>query len=115
MTAFNVLAVLKAALRAAHGLEAEHGLSGYYMAIEMGNAAQSLDTIVDPEDWIAFRLASTAAMAAWLHMQAQRLSLARYRKSVRGPKKPAVKRVHDPHQPHFSVARVLKQRKTKSP
>jgi Transposase DDE domain len=115
MTAFNVLAVLKAALRAAHGLEAEQSLSGYYMAIEMGNAAHGLDTIVDPEDWTAFRLASTAAMAAWLHMQAQRLNLARYRKSVRGPKKPAVKRVHDPHQPHFSVARVLKQRKTRSP
>jgi hypothetical protein len=115
MTAFNVLAVLKAALRAAHGLAAEQSLSGYYMAIELGNAAQSLTTLVDPEDWIAFRLASTAAMAAWLRMQAQRLELARYRKSVRGPRKPAVKRVHDPHQPHFSVARVLQQRKTQSP
>jgi hypothetical protein len=87
MTAFNVLAVLKAALRAAHSLEAEQGLSGYYyMAIEMGNATHSLDTTVDPEDWIAFRLASTAVMAAWLRMQAQRLNLARYRKSVRGLK-----------------------------
>jgi hypothetical protein len=115
MVAFNVLAVVKAAIRAAHGQEAEAALSGYYMAIEMRNLGESLDTIVDAEDWEPFRRASPQAMAAWLAQQAKRLDLARYRKTGRSTRTPAVKRTHDPGRTHFSVARTLQQRKAKAP
>jgi predicted RNA polymerase sigma factor len=115
MVAFNVLAVVKAAIRAAHGQEVEATLSGYYMAIEMRNLGESLDTVVDAEDWQPLRQASPQAMADWLTQQARRLDLARYRKTGRTTRKPAVKRTHDPARPHFSVARTLQQRKVKSP
>jgi hypothetical protein len=79
-------------------------LSGYYMAIEMRNLGESPDTIVDAEDWQPFRRASPQAMAAWLAQQAKRFDLARYRKTGRSTRTPAVKRTHDPGRTHFSVA-----------
>ncbi len=95
--------------------QAEAALSGYYMAIEMRNLGESLDTIVDAGDWEPFRRASPQAMAAWLAQQAKRLDLARYRKTGRSTRTPAVKRTHDPGRAHFSVARTLQQRKVKAP
>ncbi|MFZ0255135.1 MAG: hypothetical protein WAN46_05740 [Gammaproteobacteria bacterium] len=57
-----------------------------------------------------FHLVPVATFAAWLRAQAARIDLRRYRKSRRGPKKPAPQRRHDPKRPHVSVARVLTQR-----
>ena len=55
-------------------------------------------------------------IGAWvLRQQAKRLDLARYRKTGRSTRTPAVKRTHDPGRTHFSVARTLQQRKVKSP
>ena len=110
VVAFNGLGVVKAALRAAHGLAAAEQISGYYMAIELGNVAESLNALLDPQDWTVFHLVPLALFAAWLRAQAARLDLRRYRKSRRGPKKPAPQRVHNPKRPHVSVARLLAQR-----
>ncbi len=114
MVAFNVLVVVKAAIRAVHGPEAAAALLGYYTAIEMRNFGESLDTIVDTEDWESVRRASLQAMAAWLAQQAKQLGLARYRQTGRSTRTPAVKRSHDPGRTHFSVARTLQQRKAKA-
>jgi hypothetical protein len=85
------------------------------MAAEMANLGESLDTIVDACDWQVFQCADAAVMAPWLRAQAARLTLARYRKNVRSTRNVPVKRVHDPHQPHVSTARLLKQRKVGAP
>jgi hypothetical protein len=45
--------------------------------------------------------------AAWLIATAEQVQLCKYRKHPRGPKKPPVKRTHDPRRPHVSVARLL--------
>lgn len=112
VVAYNVLAVVKATLRQVYGAEAiDEGLSGYYMVNEMANVAESLETIVEPEDWAVFHTLTLAAMASWLIETAGRVQLRKYRKHPRGPKKPPVKREHDPQRPHVSVARVLAQRK----
>lgn len=108
---FNGLAVVKAALRAAHGPEAAEQVSGYYLAIELGNVAESLDAVLDARDWAVFRTLPVALFVAWLREQAARVDLRRHRKSPRGPKKPAPPRIHDPKRPHVSVARVLAQRR----
>lgn len=110
VVAFNGLGVVKAALRAAHGLEAAEQVSGYYLAIELGNVAESLDVVLDAQDWAVFQTVPRAIFAKWLQQQAARIDLRRYRKSRRGPKKTAPKRVHDPQRPHVSVARLLAQR-----
>ena len=110
VVAFNGLGVVKAALRAAHGRDAAEQVSGYYLAIELGNVAESLDAVLDAQDWAVFQTVPLATFAIWLQQQAARVDLRRYRKSQRGPKKTAPKRVHDPKRPHVSVARLLAQR-----
>lgn len=50
--ALNALAVVKAAL------------SDYYMAIEMRNLGESLDTILNAEDWDPFRRTGPQEMVA---------------------------------------------------
>lgn len=107
---FNGLGVVKAALRAVHGHAAAAQVSGYYLAIELGNVAESLDAVLDAQDWAVFQTVPLATFATWLQQQAVRVDLRRYRKSQRGPKKTAPKRVHDPKRPHVSVARLLAQR-----
>jgi len=110
--AFNVLAVVKAALRRAHGIELiEQTLSSYYVANEISHTAEALITVLDPEDWAVFQTLSVAAMAAWLLELAGHVNLRKYRKHPRGPKKPPPKREHDPQRPHVSVARILTERK----
>ncbi len=112
--AFNVLAVVKAALRQVHGVEViEQSVSSYYLTTEMANLAEALDTVLDPEDWAVFHALSTAAMAAWLLELAGRVNLRKYRKHPRGPKKTSPKRKHDPQRPHVSVARILHERKAR--
>jgi hypothetical protein len=59
-----------------------------------------------------FQTLTPAAMATWLIETAGRAQLRKSRKHPRGPKKPPLKREHDPQRPHVSVARVLAQRKT---
>lgn len=115
--AFNSLAVVKAALRRVHGVAAiDDKVSGYYLAIEMANTADSFTAILDPEDWSELRNLSVTAFAEWLGTLAARADLRKYRKHTRGPKKPALKRVHNPRRPHVSVARVLAKRgKSRAP
>jgi IS4 transposase len=115
--AFNSLAVVKAALRGVHGIAAiDEGVSGYYLAIEMANTADSFTAVLDPEDWSELRTLSVTAFAEWLRTLAARADLRKYRKHTRGPKKPAPKRVHNPRRPHVSVARVLaKREKNRAP
>jgi hypothetical protein len=112
VVAYNVLAVVKATLRHVYGAEAiDEEVSGYYLVNEMANVAQSLETLVEPEDWAVFQTLTLAAIATWLIETAGRVQLRKYRKHPRGPKKPPLKRAHDPQRPHVSVARVLAQRK----
>jgi IS4 transposase len=108
VVAFNSLAVVKAALRTAHKPQViDEQVSGYYLAIEMANTADSFTALLEPADWSVLRTLEVADFAAWLRTLAARVDLRKYRKHPRGPKKPAAKRVHNPHQPHVSVARVL--------
>lgn len=112
VVAYNVLAVVKATLRQVYGVDAiDEGISGYYLVNEMANVAESLETLVEPEEWAVFQTLTPAAMAVWLVETAGRVQLRKYRKHPRRPKKPPVKREHDPQRPHVSVARMLTERK----
>ncbi len=76
----------------------------------MARVTERLETLVESRDWAVFQTLSLATMAAWLIATAGRVQLRKYRKPPRGPKKPAVKRTHDPRRPHVPVARLLAQR-----
>lgn|SRR5512134_1094 len=112
VVAFNVMAVVKAALRRAHGVELiEQSVSSYSLTKEMANLAEALATVLDPEDWAVFQALNLAAMAAWLLELAAQVNLRKYRKHPRGPKKTPPQREHDSQRPHVSVARILTERK----
>ena len=95
--------------RAAHGAEVQAKLSSHAMATHMRSMAQSLDDIVEPEDWEVFNEVSTQEMAQWLLEQAALVPLKRYAKAAarKTAPTPAAKRTHDPKKPHVSLAKLL--------
>ena len=112
MVVFNVLGVVKAALRAAHGAEVQSALSSHAMATHLRAMAQSLNDLVEPEDWQVFNAVSTLAMAQWLLEQAAQVPLKRYAKAParKTAPKPPAKRSHDPRKPHVSLAKLLAEK-----
>ena len=68
------------------------------MATHLRAMAQSLNDIVEPEDWQVFNAVSTLAMAQWLLEQAAQVPLKRYAKAParKTAPKPPAKRSHDP-------------------
>jgi IS4 transposase len=112
LVAYNVLAVIKAALRATHGRKAiEEGVSLYYFASEMSGVYRGMMIALPPETWRGFQSYTAAQMATFLLEIAAQVPLPRYARQPRGPKKPPPKRSHNKKQPHVSTARILAQRR----
>ena len=113
--AYNVWAVVQAALRRVRGVEqVEHEVSGSYRAEEMSATYRGMMIALPPLEWAVFQTLSLAAMAACLLDWAQHVRLSAVRKHRRGPKKPASKLPYDPKHPHVSTARLIAKRKKKS-
>jgi IS4 transposase len=113
LVAYNVLAVVRAALRVLHGRELEAEVSTYYLANEIKGVYQGMMIALPELDWECFRTMSLTELVAVLKDAASRANLARYKRSRRGPKKPKPVRVHCKNQPHVSTARLLANRKNK--
>ena len=111
--AYNLIAIIGAALRAAHGHEVEANLSRFHLGHELERVRGGLEVAVEPEAWAVFTTLSLAAMATWLLQTAAKADLRRYKKASRGPKKPPVKRSNDPAKSTVSTARLLAVRKAK--
>ena len=107
---YNAVSVLKAALRAAHG-PAAAGVSGYYIALEVRQAADGLSVAVPAAEWAGFATATAAALAAWLRTTATGIDLRRYRKHPRGPKKPPPPKAAYQNGGHVSTERLLRARR----
>lgn len=112
LVAYNILAVIKAALRAVHGTEKiDQEFSGYYLAIEIGNTARGMMIAIDAKAWSIFRTWSVPQLSDFLIQLAQAVDLRQYKKHPRGPKKPKAKKRTDERKPHVSTARLIAQRK----
>jgi hypothetical protein len=112
LLAYNVLSVLKGALRVAHGAErVEQELSGYYLANEIARTYDGMRIAIPERRWAGFAKLSVAAVAEVLRTLAGQVCLERLRKHPRSPKKPVQKQPWNRHQPHVSTARLLMQRK----
>jgi Transposase DDE domain len=88
LLASNAVALLKGALRAEHGVAAVSQLSAYYLALEMRQTYAGLRVAIPAVHWEPFRELSATALAEVLRHLAGHVSLQRYRKTPRGPKKP---------------------------
>ena len=112
LVAYNVLAVVKGALRAEHGEETiKNELSGYYLA---GNIARTYDGMMialPEEEWIVFQSMAIPKLADILLQLAANVNLSKFRKSRRGPKKTPPKRDKYLNHPHVSTAKLLDEKK----
>ncbi|MBK1650573.1 transposase [Rhabdochromatium marinum] len=108
LVAYNLYAVVMAALRAAHPeANVDETVSEYYLANEIANTTEGLDIAVDEHQWAMFVQASHTQFCAMLLDLARRVDLKAMRKNRRGPKKPLTKRTRYKDKPHVSTAKLL--------
>lgn len=112
LLAYNVTSVVKSALVATHGDKAKREtLSGYYLAGEVAATYNGMMIAIPEAEWTThFALLDPAELARILKALAANVRPDRFRKNVRGPTKPAPKRVYDKKHPHVSTARILAKR-----
>jgi IS4 transposase len=107
LVAANAVAVIKAALRAAHGDEEADKLSGYYLALEIKQVHEGMMIALPPACWEVFCGMSVPSFAKLLKKIAAHVDLAMYRKTPRGPKKPAPKKSSYKNGGHVSTHKLL--------
>ncbi len=110
LLAYNVLAVVQAALRAGHGPEKAAETSWYYLANEISRVYDGMMIAIPADEWVIFREMSVATLAKVLKQLAQQVNLAAYRRHRRGPKKPRPDRTSHKEEPHIATARLLRDR-----
>lgn len=112
LVAYNILAVLKAALRQVHGAAViDTQLSGYYVADEVSGTYRGMMIAIPPPEWQVFRPLTVPEFADLLLDLARKVPLAKFRKHPRGPKKPRPPRPFDPKHPHQATAKLLAERR----
>lgn len=113
LVSYNMLAVVRAALRAVHSREVEKEFSTYYLAAEIKGVYQGMGIALPEQEWEPFHTMSLARFVEMLKELARRVDLARYKRSRRGPKKPRPARTGSKYKPHVSTARLLANRRNK--
>jgi hypothetical protein len=108
LVAYNVLATVRAALRSEHGGEAvEAQVSNYHLANEVATTYEGMMIALPPSEWAPLGRLSLAELAEFLREVASQAWLAKYPRTVRGPKKPPPKRTSGRTNHHVSTARLL--------
>ena len=111
LIAYNVMSVVKAALRSVHGAETiEREVSGYYVADEISATYRGMMIAIPEKQWQLFRRMTIQEFARVLRMLASNVNLRKYKKHPRGPKKPPPPRRRDKNRPHVSTFRLIAQR-----
>jgi len=108
VVAYNVLAVLKAALRAVHGEEkVEKEVSGYYMALEWSLVYAGMMIALPAAEWEVFGPMPAKELAGHLRDWAGKINMEKIKKAPpRKPTKSKTRRIKD-KSPHVSTARLL--------
>jgi hypothetical protein len=112
LNTYNVMSVMKAAMRSAHrdpSLLME--LSGYYLATEIPVAYWGMMIAIEPRNWTkAFATLSADEMARILKELASQTRVNRFRKHKRGLKRPPPARTGGLREKHASTARLIATR-----
>lgn len=110
LVAYNVLAVVQAALRAVHGVKAAEEVSVYYLVDEIKGVYRGMTIAIPADQWQPFRDLTAGQLALLLKDLARHARLSAFQRHRRGPKKAAPKRIHAKDKPHVSTARLLANR-----
>lgn len=112
VVAYNMVAVVMAALRSVHGAETiDQELSLSYVANDIAQTYHGMMIAIPEDEWRVFSRMRSAERVATLRELAQQVRLQAYRKSSRGPKKPRPKRAGTTKAAHGSTAKLLRERK----
>jgi IS4 transposase len=111
LVSYNVLGVVKAALRAVHGEAEVEGLSSYYLADEVAGTHRGMMIAIPEDEWVVFYGMTSAAFGRVLLDMAAGVRLSSYRKRARGPKRPQPKRESGAKIRHVSTAKLLEKRR----
>jgi IS4 transposase len=124
LVAYNVMAVVMAALRQTHGqTRIDEAFSSHAMAEEISATYRGMMIAIPAPQWHCFQTLPIAefcqhllAMAMAMAMaMAKAIRLAAFHKKKRSPKKQAAKGGYDKLKPHLSTAKVLAAAKISSP
>jgi hypothetical protein len=111
LVAYNILAVIKAALRVAHGADkVENEVSLYHVTEEIRRTHAGMMISIRPQEWLPFRSMSAKELAITLRELATHVVLSKYKKAPTRPKKPKTSKTYDPKHPHVSTFKVLAER-----
>jgi IS4 transposase len=111
LVSYNILSVVKAALRSVHGAKVvSEEVSGFYLADEVAGTYRGMMIALPEDEWAVFHDLSPVALGHVLQELARHVRLSEYRKQPRGPKKAQPKRVIVGQQNHVSTAKLLKSR-----
>ncbi len=110
LVAYDIVAVIRAALRSEHGRdEVEEQVSTYHLAQEVATTYAGMTIAIPPREWEVSQGMSVEAMAGFLREAASQVWLAKYPRSKHGPKKPRPKRTGKITD-HVATARLLDRR-----
>jgi IS4 transposase len=113
LVSYNILSVVKAALRSVHGAKVvTEEVSGYYLAEEVAGTYRGMMIAIPEDEWAVFHGLSPVALGHVLQELARQVRLSEYRKQPRGPKKPQPKRRIVGQQNHVSTAKLLRVRES---
>jgi hypothetical protein len=111
LLAYNAVSLIKAALRREHGRQKVHdAVSSYYLSLEIGRTYDGMMIAIPALHWALFRELSHQEFADALRELAASVSLSRYQKHPRGPKKKPPERTAYQNGKHISTAKLLAQR-----
>jgi len=114
LVAYNLLAVVLAALRGVHGEETvDEEVSLYYIANEISTTYHGMMIAIPAPEWEVFYSMSPTDLAAVLLGLAQRVRLQAIRKSPRRPKKPRSQETKPARTGHVATAKLLMNRQAK--
>ena len=114
LVSYNVLSVVKAALRSVHGVEAVEEVSGYYLADEIAGTHRGMMIAIPEDEWVVFAGLTASALGDILKGLAAKVRLSTLRKHRRGPKRPQPKRASGAKISHVSTAKLLAERKKRT-
>jgi len=108
LVAFNLYAVVMAAIQAAHPEKNIHDeVSDYYIAKEIASKLNGMNVILEDEDWTPLVTCSRTKFSGFMLELAKNIDLKRFKKHKRGPKKPAPPKNEHEGKSHVSTARLI--------
>jgi len=108
LVAFNLYAVIMAAMQAAHpSKEIRDEVSDYYIAEEIATTSNGMNLVLEEENWTPFVTCNRAEFCCLILKLAGKIELSKFKKHKRGIKKPPLPKNEYKGKTHVSTARLL--------